>query len=342
VIGLGIIGYFLVSQAKRFKKYSKDPISKEKAEAQRRALYASENRGGAEPKVDEFGNTKGLPAVKGHKSVLKNNTDFLKAIEQEAQELFKQQGESLKQAIQILDGAKDKLEGRKDVIEQTRLDDAKIGSGIPNEKLAELLTLFSQKGKGKFSVQKVNAFLKKQLKGGKIKPCPEGYTDNKAGMCVENCKENETDIGLLCRDKCPPGQTDTGIECIENNCPPGYNNTLLTCYRPPGGGQCQGGECSGGEVIPKESWYEPITCEGDPWKPVWVPGHQVCRGGEVHLRGCPAGYIDDGLLCRKPISCNPIKCADIICQHRNQMPLSAFGIKIKRKIHQAFKDFIFD
>jgi hypothetical protein len=309
--------YWVVDE--RNKKYSKDPISKEKAEAQRRALYASENRGGAA--IDEFGNTKGLPAVKGHKSVLKNNADFLKAIEQEAQELFKQQGESLKQAIQILDGAKDKLEGRKDVIEQTRLEDAfekvkredaKIGSGIPNEKLAELLTLFSQKGKGKFSVQKVNAFLKKQLKGGKIKPCPEGYSDNKAGLCVENCKEDEQDIGLLCKKKCPPGHTDTGIECIEEGCPPDYVSTLLTCYKPPGGGQCQGGECSGGEVIVKESWYEPITCEGDPWKPVWEPGHQVCRGGLVHLRGCPSGYIDDGLLCRKPISCNPIKCADII------------------------------
>ena len=323
--------YWVVDE--RNKKYSKDPISKEKAEAQRRALYASENRGGAA--IDEFGNTKGLPAVKGHKTVLKNNEAFLKAIEQEAQELFKQQGETLKQAIQILDGAKDKLEGRKDVIEQTRLDDAKIGSGIPNEKLAELLTLFSQKGKGKFSVQKVNAFLKKQLKGGKIKPCPEGYSDNKAGLCVENCKENETDIGLLCRDKCPPGQTDTGIECIENNCPPGYNDTLLTCYRPPGGGQCQGGECSGGEVIVKESWYEPITCTGDPWKPVWVPGHQECRGGEVHLRGCPAGYIDDGLLCRKPISCNPIKCADIIPADsilKRRTPLATRGKRLESNL----------
>jgi hypothetical protein len=287
------------------KKYSKEPMSKEKAEAQRRALYAK--KGGAEP-VDEFGNTKGLPAVKGHKSVIKNNADFLKAIEEEAQELFKQQIETFKEATTLLENQKDKLESRKGAVELNMLQ----GSGIPNEKLAELLSLYSKKGKGKFSIEKLNRFLKKELKGGKLKPCPEGYSDNKAGLCVENCKDDEQDIGLLCKKKCPPGHTDTGIECIEEGCPPNYFSTLLTCYKGPGGGQCQGGECSGGEVIVKESWYEPITCEGDPWKPVWQPGHQVCRGGEVHLRGCPAGYVDDGLLCRKPISCNPIHCSDII------------------------------
>ena len=300
---LGRDKYWVMDENK--KKYSKEPMSKEKAEAQRRALYAK--KGGAEP-VDEFGNTKGLPAVKGHKSVIKNNADFLKAIEEEAQELFKQQIETFKEATTLLENQKDKLESRKDAVELNMLQ----GSGIPNEKLAELLSLYSKKGKGKFSIEKLNRFLKKELKGGKLKPCPEGYSDNKAGLCVENCKDDEQDIGLLCKKKCPPGHTDTGIECIEEGCPPNYFSTLLTCYKGPGGGQCQGGECSGGEVIVKESWYEPITCEGDPWKPVWQPGHQVCRGGEVHLRGCPAGYVDDGLLCRKPISCNPIHCSDII------------------------------
>lgn len=293
--------YWVVDE--RNKKYSKDPLSKVKAEAQRRALYASEGRGGAVPPISKDADP----------STLKKHDDFIKGLEEKANRLFAKQAASLQVAKQEVKEEKSKREEKVDLIEQKDLEAIKkeeskilkepIGSGVPESDLAKLLTLFSQRNKKnpKNFIKHLNNWIQKELKGGKYKPCPPGTTDNKAGLCVEGCKDDERDDGLFCMKKCPPNTKDTGIECIDEGCPDGYNSTLLTCYKPPGGGQC-----SGGEVIVKKSRYEPITCTGDWKKAVWEDGHMVCRGGEVRLEGCPEGYVDDGALCRKPIRCAPI------------------------------------
>ena len=117
-----------------------------------------------------------------------------------------------------------------------------------------------------------------ELSGGKLKKCPEGFKDNGAGLCVENCRSDEIDTGVSCVKKCGPGQEDTGIECIDKNCPQGYADSgVLTCIQR----GCNSDERDDGTAC----WGDLKThCHGDPRKPVWEPGHQVCKTNDGNLR----------------------------------------------------------
>ena len=95
---------------------------------------------------------------------------------------------------------------------------------------------------------------------------------------------------MTCVEACPPGKEDTGIECITKECDPGFSSSgVLTCYKPPGGGQ----------VEPKKSHYTPVFDKGwGGWhNTVW----QGLGGGDIQYEGCPSGWTDDGVLCRAPI-----------------------------------------
>lgn len=245
-------------------KHSKDPIPKERAEAQRRALYASERTGGS-----DCGCGGGMDCHTKAKVEL---------------------GEQILKGGRIL---KDK-EG--------------LGRALPVEDIELLLHQFVLTKHPK-TLKNLNAFIKDtmkkldcgcgcegekgltaMLKGGKLKQCPEGYSDNGAGLCVENCKSGEQDTGVTCVEACPPGKEDTGIECITKECDPGFSSSgVLTCYKPPGGGQ----------VEPKKSHYTPVFDKGwGGWhNTVW----QGLGGGDIQYEGCPSGWTDDGVLCRAPI-----------------------------------------
>jgi hypothetical protein len=273
----------------RNKKYSKDPLSKEKADAQRRALYASESKG------------KGAPT--------ELDTDLIKDLERRAKELMEDQKEAYKESVDLANETKDAVEAKKTLIVASDLDELKskaearnqqikqkeekIGSGIPDSQLAELLTLFSKsntKNPKNFN-KHLNQWLKKQLRGGKAKECPDGYTNNNLGLCVEDCKaREETTQGPFCRENCPDGY-DTGVfECFKQHgengkpCPEGYNDVLgLSCYKPPGGLDLSG------EVKLKEFYWKDFDCTG-PWYA------RSCDGG-IKMRPCPPGMNDWGLVC---------------------------------------------
>jgi hypothetical protein len=133
------------------------------------------------------------------------------------------------------------------------------------------------------------------IRGGKKLPCPEGFSDNGAGLCVENCKS---------------GEQDTGIECIEKDCPPGFQDSgVLTCYKPPGGGQTYGGQ-----VEVRKSHKEPIFDKGwGGWNnTVW----QGLGGGQIVYDDCPRGWVTDGALCRAPMVTMPIIPAETYAKKR--------------------------
>jgi len=287
--------YWVVDE--RNKKYSKDPLPMERAEAQRRALYASENKGrGAPTELDK---------------------DLIKDLERRAKELMEDQKEAYKESVDLAKETKDALDVKKDLIELTDLNEIKtktdahneklkeqekIGSGIPESQLAELLTLFSKsnKSKPKNFTKHVNQWLRKQLKGGKARPCPDGYTNNNKGLCVEDCKaRTETTQGPFCRENCPDDY-DTGVfECFkkygENGkpCPEGYNDVFgLSCYKPPGGLELNG------DVKLKEVYWKDFDCTGE-----WYA--RKCDGG-FKLKPCPPGMNDWGLVCSS-LSVSPLE-----------------------------------
>lgn len=135
--------------------------------------------------------------------------------------------------------------------------------------------------------------------------CKDGYT-NVAGVCWQQCPANYTDIGALCRfngstfaknsfpatqtcevgytnvagicwQQCPAGYTDTGAFCepstiAKDSYGRGAGTPLHTC----GAGQ----EADGGLCY--------LTCK-DGYSGV----------GPVCWQQCPAGFTDDGALCRK-------------------------------------------
>ena len=331
---LGRDKYWVMDENK--KRYSKEPMSKEKAEAQRRALYASETLKG-KGVFDDLRKQVSKVPKNAITSVKASQEEFLKKVEENTKALFERQASQIDQAK--IEAKKAQIAKDKEIADKAKKDLAVLGSeeekllalhaeqekqgekigetalvggGISDSQLAELLTLFSKRSKGKPKnfAKHLTKWIKKELKGGKLRPCPLGMKDNNAGMCVEECKPDEQDFGTWCTKKCPQGETDTGIECIDDKCPDGYTSTLLTCYKPPGGGQC-----SGGEVIGKKVTWTPITCGGNPLKPVWEPGHWKCSGGPG-LEGCPPDYIDDGLTCRKRITCSKIIPAASILKRR--------------------------
>jgi thiol-disulfide isomerase/thioredoxin len=170
----------------------------------------------------------------------------------------------------------------------------------------------------------VKGFMKKY--GGSIlKPCPPGFR-NDGLTCLEECKPGEVDDGLFCRDTNPPGPgwindgltfrdtnppgpgwVNDGLTFRNTNCPPGWVNDGLTCRNPivthvdpcPAGWESDPLTCRKPIVTqlddcPGGFRTEPLTCmkdlrcwqTGNPWKPVWDPGHQRthCEGPESRSR----------------------------------------------------------
>ena len=387
---------YWVVNAETKKKYSKDPLPIKRAEAQRRALYASERRGGADDDYDvqtppiplqaspydpqikrlllrmrdsvspratttfqafpglfdddvmendalldrimelfewtDYPNgrfyvvdaldemIRGINTARGREgrgAPTAQDQDLIKDLERRAKELMEDQKEAYKESIDLAKETKDALEVKKDLIELTDLNEIKtktdayneklkeqekIGSGIPESQLAELLTLFSKsnKSKSKNFTKHVNQWIRKQLKGGKARPCPDGYTNNNKGLCVEDCKaRTETTQGPFCRENCPDDY-DTGVfECFkkygENGkpCPEGYNDVFgLSCYKPPGGLDLNG------DVKLKEVYWKDFDCTGE-----WY--NRKCDGG-FKLKPCPPGMNDWGLVCSS-LSVSPLE-----------------------------------
>ena len=177
-----------------------------------------------------------------------------------------------------------------------------LGRAMPTEDIELLLHQFVLTKQPK-TLKHLNAFIKDIMKkldcgcgcegekgltavirGGKKLPCPEGFSDNGAGLCVENCKS---------------GEQDTGIQCIEKDCPPGFQDSgVLTCYKPPGGGQTYGGQ-----VEVRKSRTMPVFDKGWDWS---RGGWQGLGGGQIVYEDCPRGWVTDGALCRAPMVTMPI------------------------------------
>jgi hypothetical protein len=122
----------------------------------------------------------------------------------------------------------------------------------------------------------------RQLTGGVLKDCPPGYRND----------------GLTCLEECQGNEIDTGLACLgPRDCPGDYpRDDGTACWRDL--------KCEGGDVVAKGSRYNPIywdSCCSRGW---FNECYGCARGGDVVLESCPPGTVDDGLLCRYPITCN--------------------------------------
>lgn len=256
-------------------RHSKDPLPRARAEAQMRALYASLKGsgdcgcGGGADCLTKAKQALGELIVKGGR-ILKDKEGLGRALPTADIELLLHQFVLTKQPKTL----KHLNTFIKDIMK--KLD---CGCGCEGEKgLTAVLT------------------------GGKKLPCPEGFSDNGAGLCVENCKS---------------GEEDTGIECIEKNCPPGFQDSgVLTCYKPPGGGQVYGGQ-----VETRKSHLSPVFDKGwGGWNnTVW----QGLGGGDIVYDDCPRGWVTDGALCRAPMRSDPIIPAETYAKKRKQKRITS-------------------
>lgn len=170
--------------------------------------------------------------------------------------------------------------------------------------------------------------------------CPDGMdhgdesTDAAPGFCYRKPDFGSHGSHIVMGtawENCEPGMTDTGVRCEDfygggvgelKVCPAGWSNDGLTCSEPITYSSCSPGDVDDGLLcrVPLSGGGCHHECTGDPWKPVWEDGHQVCRdwcdpvrggnvytktgyGGRVEGRGaggklpCPAGKSEgsDGL-----------------------------------------------
>lgn len=149
--------------------------------------------------------------------------------------------------------------------------------------------------------------------------CPSGFS-NAGFFCAERCKTNYTDFGLtcgysyardttprpsslptvcgtnaefdtgLCYPKCRTGYTGTLTGCY-STCPAGFTDTGLFCQRP-------------GDIIGKDIYTRsPDSCASIGKVQLGAFCYPACPAGSTSVGldchyPCPAGYADDGLICR--------------------------------------------
>ena len=158
-----------------------------------------------------------------------------------------------------------------------------------------------------------------------IKPCPDGQ-ELDGLLCYEKCRDGYTGVGPVCWKNCTDGAVDddiTGLK-ISKTCRTPIETYGLGAGRPADsrGGIVKGKECAnkppevcaGGDCLPTSGWDKCANrglfneCMGGV-KTDWCGKRsaKTCNPGIcTSYRSCPGGWVDDGLLCREPItySCN--------------------------------------
>ena len=259
--------YWVVTEATG-EKHSKQPLPKEKAEAQRRALYVH-----MKGKGKDCGCGKGEFCVSKHQRLARTQsklTDadlkYLAHAYAEAHPHTKKTGAAL--GRHMLDWC------------EKQMEEMDCGCGCDGMKALRTKSGGASRPKKEVPME---SYTKKERKkkvrrGGKLKQCPEGFSSNGAGLCVENCHDDEKDTGVTCVQKCKPGEEDTGIECINKNCPPGYADSgVLTCIE-------RG--CGPGERDDGTACWGDLKCSGcapgarDYFGTCWSPTD--CHDGLIH------------------------------------------------------------
>jgi hypothetical protein len=106
---------------------------------------------------------------------------------------------------------------------------------------------------------------------------------NDAGLCYPACAENYDNFGALCIQDCAPGYADHGLTCF---------NDIFNWYWKNSYGRGVGwvpSGCSGGKELNDGLCYDPCRTG-------------FSGGGPVCYSQCLPGWVDDGALCRNPLS----------------------------------------
>jgi len=146
------------------------------------------------------------------------------------------------------------------------------------------------------------------------KPCPEGYkgvgpvcwTVDKvsiprgAGVIPVGCPTTHPVLeGGLCYQACKPVWTAKSATICYQDCPAGYRDDGLYC------GKTTYGRGAGYVIWDKakcEKEDPDVGCErkGALWYPRCKPGFEMTTVNFCQTKGCPAGFSDIGVSCKKP------------------------------------------